>query len=279
MTHRHVVVGVDGSVVSVRALDWAADEAARRGVALHVVYAVPDRDEAGPVLASAAARVRARRPRLPLLTVAAEGDAVRALAGASRAAALTVVGTRGLGGIAGRLLGSVSLRLAAHAHGPLVVVRGDRPCDRPGDVLLGLADDADDAGTDAAGFAFQEAERRGARLRVLHAAAHRHGMPEPPAPVPASAPGRGRAARRERAAKAVPRPGPAGPRERRLRPVDGEAGARTAPARALLEATREAAVVVVAAQRRDGRFRPHPHSLAHTLLHRSHCPVAVIPAR
>ncbi|MFF8941539.1 universal stress protein [Streptomyces sp. NPDC014864] len=276
MTHRHVVVGVDGSVVSVRALDWAADEAARRGLALHVVYAVPDRDEAGPVLASAAARVRARRARLPLLTVAAEGDAVRVLAGASRAAALTVVGNRGLGGIAGRVLGSVSLRLAAHACGPLVVVRGDRPCDRRGDVLLGLEDDP---GTDAAAFAFQEAERRGARLRVLHVAAHQHGTPEPPAPVPASAPVRERSGRRERAAQAVPRPGPAGPRGPRHPAADGDAGARTAPALALLEATREAAVVVVPAQRRDGRLRPHPHSLTHTLLHRSHCPVAVIPAR
>ncbi|MYT03782.1 universal stress protein [Streptomyces sp. SID5470] len=57
MTLRHhVVAGVDGSLASTRALDLAADEAAHRGTALRVVYAVPDRDEAGPVLASAASR-------------------------------------------------------------------------------------------------------------------------------------------------------------------------------------------------------------------------------
>ncbi|WP_416966007.1 universal stress protein, partial [Streptomyces sp. Agncl-13] len=49
MTLHQVIVGVDGSLVSVRALDRAADEAARRGLALGVVYAVPDSDEAGPV--------------------------------------------------------------------------------------------------------------------------------------------------------------------------------------------------------------------------------------
>ncbi len=59
-------------------------EAVRRGAALHVVYAVPDRDEAGPVLV--------------LVTKVAEDGAVRALVRESERAALTVVGTRGLGG-------------------------------------------------------------------------------------------------------------------------------------------------------------------------------------
>ncbi|WP_405539782.1 universal stress protein [Streptomyces sp. NBC_00075] len=57
-----MAVGVDGSPVAVRALDQASDEAARRGVALHVVYAGSDHDEAGPVLASAASTVRQRHP-------------------------------------------------------------------------------------------------------------------------------------------------------------------------------------------------------------------------
>ncbi|MGC0336771.1 hypothetical protein RKD20_001805 [Streptomyces sp. SLBN-8D4] len=77
MTDRHVTVGVDGSLVAVRALDWAAEEAVRRGTALRIVYAVADRDEAGPILASAAARVHERHPGLPVETRAAEGGAVR----------------------------------------------------------------------------------------------------------------------------------------------------------------------------------------------------------
>ncbi|WUU80967.1 universal stress protein [Streptomyces cellulosae] len=65
MTNRHVVVGVDGSLTAVRALDRAAVETLHRGTALRIVYAVADRDEAGPVPASAVARVHERHPELP----------------------------------------------------------------------------------------------------------------------------------------------------------------------------------------------------------------------
>lgn len=213
MTDRQVTVGFDGSTGSVRALDQAAAEAARRGAALRVVYAVPDRDEAGPVLAGAASRVHRRHPGLPVTAEAAEDDAVRALLRAGGGALLLVVGSRGLGGFSGPLLRSVGRRLAGRTHGPLLVVRGDRPHAAGRDVLLGLGNDPE-ADAHAAGYAFQEARRRGASLHVVHAA----------------------------------------------RPA--------APAHALLEATRRAAVVVT------GRAGP----LAHTLLHRSHCPVLVVPA-
>ncbi|MBC9715339.1 universal stress protein [Streptomyces sp. TRM66268-LWL] len=126
MNGRPVVVGVDGSLFSTRALDRAAVEAARRGSTLRVVYAVHDRDEAGPVLASCAARVHARHPSLPVVTAAVQGGPVRVLARESAHAALTVVGTRGLGRLTGRLLGAVSPRLARRARGPLLVVCGRR---------------------------------------------------------------------------------------------------------------------------------------------------------
>jgi nucleotide-binding universal stress UspA family protein len=103
-------------------LDRAAVEAVRRAAQLGVVHAVPDLDTAGPVLASAAARVRLRHPALQVVTVAVEGGAVRALTRESGYAALTVVGTRGLGRIAGFLLGAVGPRLARQARGPLLVV-------------------------------------------------------------------------------------------------------------------------------------------------------------
>ncbi|GGJ06600.1 universal stress protein [Streptomyces brasiliensis] len=257
MTDRRVAVGVDGSLISVRALDWAAQEAVRRGAALRVVYAVPDRDEAAPVLDAAAARVRARHPELPLETDAVEGGVVRGLARESGTAALTVVGTRGFGGFTGPLFGSVSLRLAAHAQGPLAVVRGEHPCagETSGDgvVLLGLNDDTDER---TAAYAFGDAERRGAAVRVLRAWV------------------RGRA----RAVEAAPRASLA--RLRDLYPAVGleTRTVRNGPAHALLDATREAAVVVIGAHRRPGGLGPRLGPVALTLVHRSHCPVIVVPA-
>ncbi|MGW0758413.1 universal stress protein [Streptomyces sp. NPDC002814] len=272
MTAHDVVVGVDGTLVAVRALDWAADEAVRRGATLRIVYAAPDADEAAPILASAATRIHERHFDLPTETTAAEGDAVRALARESEHAALTVVGTRGFGGVTGLLFGSVSLRLAAHVHGPLMVVRGDHPCD--GEVLLGLADDAH---ADVAAYAFQEAERRGTRLRVLHSWTHRHTTPELPSPLPATSPGQRQLAQQDRAEEAVPRFSIAGLRERYPAVGVETRTVRTSPAHALLEATRDASVVVIGAQRHASWLRPRLGPVTHTLLHRSHCPVVVVP--
>ncbi|MFD0433182.1 MULTISPECIES: universal stress protein [Streptomyces] len=273
MTPHHVVVGVDGSLNAVRALDWASDEAARRGAALRVVHAVPDRDEAEPVLSSAAARVRERHPDLSVEVKAMEGGTVRALLRESEASELTVVGTRGLAGATALLAGSVSLRLAAHVHGPLLVVRGDHACDGERTVLLGLEDDSD---ADAASYAFAEAERRGARLRVVHST-HRYVTPELPSLIPGTSPGQRRRAQNDLAEDAVPRFNLA-----RLRDEHPEVGVETrtvrrGAARALLDDTRESAVVVIGARRRSSRLGPQLGPVAHTLLRSSHCPVVLVP--
>lgn len=273
MTLQHVVVGMDGSLVAVRALDWAAGEAVRREAGLRVVYAVPDRDEAGPVLSAAVARVSERHPGLPVVTAATEDGTVQALVRESEHAVLTVVGTRGFGCLRGLLFGSVSLRLAAQARGPLLVVRGDHPCDNDRDVLLGLESDAD---ADAAAYAFQEAERRGARLRVLHSRTHPQVTPELPSLVPATSPGQERLARHDRAEEAVPRFALTRLRDQHPGVAVEARTVRTGAARSLLEATRDAAVVVIGVHRHSGpgtRLGP----VAHTLLHRSHCPVVVVP--
>lgn len=274
MTLRNVTVGVDGSLVAIRALDWAAAEAARRGMVLRIVYAVADRDEAGPVLASAASRVHKRYPRLPVETSAVEGGAVQALARESESAALTVVGTRGFGALSGLLAGSVSWRLTAHVHGPLVVARGDHPCDEGREVLFGLESDADGA---AAAYAFQEAARRGARLRVLHSSTHRHTTPELPSLVAATSPGQERQARNDRAEEAVPRFSIARLREEYPTVEVDSRTVRTGPAHALLADTREAGVVVIGTRRRAGRLGPPLGPVAHVLLHHSHCPVVLVP--
>ncbi|MGQ4360351.1 universal stress protein [Streptomyces sp. SAS_272] len=274
MTLHRVVVGVDGSLVSVRALDWAAAEAVRRGAVLRVVYAVRDRDEAAPVLGCSAARLRRRYPDLPVATVAVEGGAVHALARESAEADLTVVGTRGFGALTGSAFGSVGLKLAALAQGPLLVVRGDHPCDDGRHVLLGLEDDRDGQ---AAAFAFQEADRRGVRLRILHSWSHRYVTPELPSLVPARSVGRERLARDARAEDAVPRYALTRLEDQYADVVVETDTVRTAPARVLLEATREAALVVIGAHRRTSVLGPRLGPVTHTLLHRAHCPVVLVP--
>jgi nucleotide-binding universal stress UspA family protein len=255
-------------------LDWAEAEAVRRGISLRVLYAVPDRDEAGPVLRYARSRTYARHPELLVETVAVEGGAVRALARESADAELTVVGTRGLGALTGLAFGSVSLRLAALTQGPLLVVRGDHPCGGGRDVLLGLADDTDD---EVAEYAFQEAERRGVNLRVLHSWSHRHVTPELPSLVPARSPGQERLDREARAEDAVPRYALTRLQDRYPGVTVEARTVRSAPADELLAATQEAAVVVIGAHRRTSLLGPRLGPVAHTLLHRAHCAVVVVP--
>lgn len=150
MTHDDVVlVGVDGSPASLHAVDWAAAYAAAHGLGLHLVcsYSVPSftaaaldggyaalddtaiADGARAVLEEAVERVR--RTRVRVTSAVATGDAAAVLVELSRGAALAVVGTRGRGGFAERLLGTVSSALPAHAHCPTVVVPFKRPDGHP----------------------------------------------------------------------------------------------------------------------------------------------------
>ncbi|MBO2455201.1 universal stress protein [Actinomadura barringtoniae] len=182
-----IIVGVDGSAPSDRALDWAADEAVRRGLELHIVHAqetwpyswpfdlptslVPGEsaarfDEAvRQMLTAAEERARQGRPDLAVTTELATQSAVEALRERSEKASEVVVGHRGLGGFSSLLLGSVSLRVSERASAPVVIVRGDTfPERREMAVGIDLVDDAP-----ALEYAFQTAAVRGARLRVVHA--------------------------------------------------------------------------------------------------------------
>jgi nucleotide-binding universal stress UspA family protein len=163
---RRIAVGVDGTLVATRALNWAADEAERRAAGLRAVYAVGEADEAAPVLASVVSWIRRRNPGLAVEGVTAPDGAVPALARESRDALLTVVGNRGFGAAGGLLASSVGQGLAGRALGPVAVVRGGRTTGR--DVLLGLEGEGE-GDEEAASWAFREASLRGARLRVLHA--------------------------------------------------------------------------------------------------------------
>jgi nucleotide-binding universal stress UspA family protein len=136
-----VVVGHDGSASSDSALRAAADQARLRGLPLHVVRAwsiataprpadvphgiVPSvaqfADEVRRHLAETVADIVGADAE-PVLH-AAHAPAATALLAAAEHADLLVVGSRGIGGFAGLLLGSTSEQLVRHAHCPVLVVR------------------------------------------------------------------------------------------------------------------------------------------------------------
>ncbi len=136
-----IVVGVDGSPPSLKALEWAADEASAKKVDLHLVigWHLPlmlgmplplptDFDPLAPardVLEEARRTVAADYPDLVVKTHIEEGPAARALVRTATdlGASLLVVGARKHGEVTGLLIGSVSENVATHAKCPVVVVR------------------------------------------------------------------------------------------------------------------------------------------------------------
>jgi nucleotide-binding universal stress UspA family protein len=141
-----IVVGIDGSEHGARALEWAIDEAKLRGARLELVSAwhVPSAVYMGPAVTPpigesvesafrevaeevvAEAAERARAAGVETGTRLEHGQAAEVLVDASADADLLVVGSRGHGGFAGLLLGSVSTQCAHHASCPLVIVRPPR---------------------------------------------------------------------------------------------------------------------------------------------------------
>jgi nucleotide-binding universal stress UspA family protein len=136
-----IVVGVDGSAGSLAALRWAVDEAARRGDGVEAVhawhepylvaaggYALPVmavddlRATAEGTLEGAVRDATAEHPDVPVERLVVEGRAATVLLDVATGADLLVVGSRGHGGFAGLLLGSVSQQCAHHAPCPLVIV-------------------------------------------------------------------------------------------------------------------------------------------------------------
>lgn len=178
-----VVVGYDGSAHGAAAVDWAAREAGRRGVDLHVVYAadyagvvppagaatwLPDVaiEAAQEVTKEGADRARQAVDGLQVSTQTVIGSVAGCLVEAAREAALLVVGTRGHGELAGALLGSVAFSVSAHAPCPVIVVRGDSTT-RPGPerpVLVGV--DGSPAAEAALTFAADTAQALNAPLVI-----------------------------------------------------------------------------------------------------------------
>jgi nucleotide-binding universal stress UspA family protein len=129
-----VVAGTDGSPDSDRAVAFAFEEAARTGERLEVVYCwQPQADHARSIestegllrnwLAESLEPYRAKYPSVGVRALVLDGRPRTRLIDKSETASLVVVGSRGRGGVAGLLLGSVSQSLLHHAASPVAVVR------------------------------------------------------------------------------------------------------------------------------------------------------------
>lgn len=289
-----LIVGVDGSDAALRAVDWAVAEAARHGLELRVVHgslwehyhqAVPSFGTSAPsgrllaerVVASAAERAARIDPTLHVTTAVVAQDATSALLRESDAAFALVVGSRGRGGLAGMLLGSTGLEVAARARCPVVVVRagGAEAAGGQPRVVLGVGSGGESL--EAAAFAFREADARDAELLVVRGwrrpAQGTPGAPDVPAGADDDWPPEERRAAREldQALVIASRDHPKVTVRRRT--PEG-------PARAsLLAAAEGSELLVVGARRRHGSVGMQLGPVNHALLHHAPCPVAVVPLR
>jgi nucleotide-binding universal stress UspA family protein len=185
MTAKPLVAATDGSEESLRAVEWAAREAALRGALLRIVSAVRvpemiglqvrvDRDfvadligqERDQAFAAAAARAAEVAPDVQVDTVPLTGPPAQAVTESGSGASMLVLGAWGTGAFGWMALGSVSRYAAAHASCPVVVVRG-QIAGVHRQVGIGIGDLK--ACADSLTFAFEEASVRTASLIAIHA--------------------------------------------------------------------------------------------------------------
>ncbi|MCG5468019.1 universal stress protein [Micromonospora sp. LAH09] len=285
MRDAEILVGYDGSTDASVALDWALEEARHSGQPVRLAYVFewltvaswvgpgvapgvwPDdaaRRQVEELVRKAAADAATANPSLRVTGEVYDGPPALVLQERSAEAGMLVLGSRGHGGFGGLLAGSTAISVAAHAHCPVVVVRdgaGSAPTDAStGRVAVGV--DGSGPSLVALGFAAERAAQRHMPLRVLHAWT----------PGPGAAAG----APDERAAV-----------EQALEPwrrtypdlavaVDL---VPTSPAAMLIEASRDARLVVVGSRGRGGLAGMLLGSVSQQLIQHANCPVAVVRER
>jgi nucleotide-binding universal stress UspA family protein len=186
-----IIVGIDGSPESDAAVNWAAHDAAIRGLPLTVVHVEspaaatwsqapvleesPEEQQADgrSLLAHASGSAHDKTPHAARLHITGEllssSTPVPTLVDQSKDAELIVVGSRGRGALSRSILGSVSAGLIRHAHCPVALIRHDDPelpdpAEAP--VLVGIDGSTSDLAT---AIAFEEASLRNVDLIALHA--------------------------------------------------------------------------------------------------------------
>ncbi|WP_393099857.1 universal stress protein [Streptomyces sp. LN325] len=189
---RIITAGLDGSRESLAAADWAARESLLRDLPCRLVHAwelqsynyptayapsvgpALQRNWAERVPREAEEDLRRRYPDLRISADQVDGQPVPVLLAAAADAELLVLGSRGLSGIGGFMVGSVALSVVARAANPVVLVRAEepngsdpRPTEPPfGEVVLGL--DLRRPADALLEFAFDAAARRASALTVVH---------------------------------------------------------------------------------------------------------------
>ncbi|MFJ4678035.1 MULTISPECIES: universal stress protein [unclassified Kitasatospora] len=283
---RPVLAAVDASVRSRAAAHWAAQEAGRRGAPLRLLHAWPylgrtsdgrvgtgDLEGGGRAMLDDVAReLTAAYPGLEVSGELVPDAAVDGLTAAAEQGELLVIGTRGLGGFRGLLVGSVSLGVAGRSAAPVVLVRegGPEPERHEPEVTVGL--DALEPNDAVLEFAFEAARLRGARVRVVH------GWELPPAygyagwiPVETEQQELGALAVGMVAEAVAPW------REKYPRTLVLEDVRTGGGAAALVEASEQSDLVVVGRRRRTLGLGSKLGSVAHAVIHHAQAPVAVIP--
>ncbi len=178
-----IVVAIDGSVSALNAARWAAAEAVARGRGLTLAHALVP-----PVMGGGFSI--GLPPRLDILDTMREeamtelgkiadglegdditieiqiGSASALMIQASESADLLVLGSRGHGGFKGLLVGSVGTQVASHAQCPTVILR-EQPRASAHQVVVGI--DGSPHSMAAIAFAFDEASRHGWELIAIHA--------------------------------------------------------------------------------------------------------------
>lgn len=277
-----IAVGVDGSAEALHAVRWAADAAVLRHAPLRLVHGcaplsgwyggglpVPPhvRDAlagaADEMLASAERAARdAGGPDLSVTTRRVTARAAPALLECSRTARVVVLGGAGAGGF-------TAVQVAAHAHCPVVVVRGgDHQADANGPVVVGV--DGSPVSEHALTAAFEEASWRGCALVAVHAWSDGD-IGRYPSMVPIALDWDELVADEERLlAEQL-----AGRREEhpdvRVDPIV----VRDKPRHLLLDWTRRARLVVVGSRGRGGFTGLLLGSTSQALIHHARCPVMI----
>ncbi|MGW7265133.1 universal stress protein [Streptomyces sp. NPDC054842] len=299
MPRTTVTVGLDGSPESRAAADWAAREAALRGLPLKLVHVwepVPEPFAQAPLLGvetqqhwteriprEAAEALRRSHPGVEIVVEQINGRPAEALSAAAQDSALLVLGSRGLSGVGGFMVGSVGQAVVARTLVPVVLVRaGEQPGGRTGDipggqaspdrpVVLGLTVDSPD--DTLIEFAFQAAELRGTSLRVVH------GWNPPPYyayGLAADLELHQELCRQQASALADVLL----PWQRKFPEVEVTAESRFGSAAEFLtDASREASLVVVGRRVRRHPVGTHIGSVAHAVTHHATAPVAVVAHR
>jgi nucleotide-binding universal stress UspA family protein len=296
---RTITVGLDGSPESRAAAEWAAREAELRQVPvrlLHVWQPVPEPMAQAPLLGAethqhwteripreAAEGLRLRHPGVEVSTEQRAGAPAEVLLDAARDAELLVLGSRALSGLTGFLIGSVGQSVVARAEVPVILVRaGEQAADehvkdpagipsaatgfRP--VVLGLDTGSPDETVIA--FAFEEARRREAPLTVLRV----WNLPSSYAYSMAA----GFDPREELAqVQAEVLTEALLPWREKYPDVEvTEASRLGSPAGHLVDAARDASLVVVGRRIRRSPFGVHIGAVAHAVMHHATAPVAVV---